>query len=51
MENRQQAAATDKQETQLITEEVQDLQVSLRYFSVNYPPDTLKKILWELYKG
>jgi len=36
---------------ELSPEEVRDLQLGMRHFFVDYPPDELKKIIWELYRG
>ena len=35
----------------LSPEEVKDILLGIRYIFVNYPPEKLREIIWQLYRG
>jgi hypothetical protein len=41
----------EKDFTELSPNEVRDLQLGMRHFFINYPPEELKEVIWDLYRG
>lgn len=41
----------EKDFIELSQAEVQDLQLGMRHFFINYPPEKLKEVIWDLYRG